>query len=62
MSDLIIDFPIPSIYEILHAIEKLTSYKSKIYFYGDEIEYGFVFREGCTQRQIVELEQSIGNS
>jgi len=62
MADLINDFPIPTVCEILDTIKALSSYKSKIYFAGMEAEYSFGFSDACTHKQIEGLEKSLGRS
>ena len=60
MDDLIIDFPLPTVSEMLDVTKSLNKTKSKIYFAGLEVDYGFVFEDACTQKQILELEKSLG--
>jgi len=60
MLDLPTGFPVPTVCEILDTIKALSHHKSKVYFAGGDVEYGFDFRDACTQKQVEELEKSIG--
>jgi len=51
-----------NISQILQTTKTLNEQKSKIYFFGIEIDYGVTFSKGCTSEQISDLEKHIGFS
>ena len=60
MLNLSTGIPVTTICEMLDTINALSDNKSKIYFAGSEVEYGFMFRDACTQEQIAVLEKGVG--
>ena len=57
MHDLPTGLLVPSVRDVLATAKALSRQKSKIYFAGEEVDYGFNFHAPCTHEQIAELEK-----
>ena len=62
MNELMTDYLVPSVTEMLDAMRVVNESGSKLYFWGGVIDYGVDFNEPCTEAQIAELEEKMGYS